>query len=147
MGGDWETHIQLFVNIGPIPQQSVHRLCVSILGRDSECCATILQGSSKCYTLFPLVPICFLLRNCRSMIWSHSFPKPEAMSEVRGSYGALLLYLCLEFSGGAKLKEELHNVIVTLLGSEEEGGRACLEKVTKIADAASCSEGNCFLFV
>lgn len=51
-------------------------------------------------------------------------------------------YLCLKFSGGAKLKKELHDVIVTLLGGEEESGRACLERVTKIA--ASCSYENCF---
>lgn len=67
-------------------------------------------------------------------------------SHVKGSHGALLPYLCLEFSGGAKLKEELYDVIVTLLGGEEEGGRACLDRVTKIAADASCSDGNYLLF-
>lgn len=61
---------------------------------------------------------------------------------VRRSHGALPPYLCLEFSGGAKLKEELYDVIVTLLGGEEESGGACLERVTKITTAASCSDGN-----
>lgn len=64
---------------------------------------------------------------------------------VRGSRCALPPYLCLEFGGGAELKEELHDIIVTLLGGEEEGGRACLERVTKIDAAASCSDGNNFL--
>ena len=38
------------------------------------------------------------------------------------------LYLCVEFSRGTKFKKELHNVTVTLLGGEEQGGRACLRK-------------------
>lgn len=54
-------------------------------------------------------------------------------------------YLCLEFGGGAELKEELHNVIVTLLGGEEESSRACLEGVIKIDTAVSYSERNNFL--
>lgn len=36
-------------------------------------------------------------------------------------------YLCLEFSGGTELKEELHNVIMALLGGEEQGGGTCLD--------------------
>lgn len=52
-------------------------------------------------------------------------------------HGALLPYLCLEFSGGAEFKEELHDVIVTLLGGEEEGGRACLERERE-RDKNSC---------
>lgn len=54
-------------------------------------------------------------------------------------------YLCLEFGGGTELKEELHDVIVTLLGGEEEGSRACLEGVIKIDTAVSYSERNNFL--
>ena len=40
-------------------------------------------------------------------------------------------YLCLEFSGGTELKEELHHVTVSLLGSEEQSGGTGLERTTK----------------
>lgn len=45
-------------------------------------------------------------------------------------------YLRLEFSGGTEFKEELHDVIVTLLGGEEQGSRACLQRMIKIDTAA-----------
>lgn len=65
----------------------------------------------------------------------HSRTRPAACRSVRGNHFAPPPYLGLEFGGGAKLKEELHHVTVAPLGGEEEGGRACLEGVTKIDTA------------
>lgn len=36
-------------------------------------------------------------------------------------------YLCLQISGGTEFKEELHHVMVSLLGGEEQGGGTSLE--------------------
>jgi len=40
-------------------------------------------------------------------------------------------YLCLEFSGGTEFKKELHDVMVPLLGGEEQSRRTCLERMIK----------------
>lgn len=61
LGDDWGPYIQLVVNIGSIPQQSVHRLGVSILGRNSESCAAILKESKLQMWLFLVVSISFFL--------------------------------------------------------------------------------------
>lgn len=36
-------------------------------------------------------------------------------------------YLCLQFSWGTEFKEELHHIMVSLLGGEEQGSRTSLE--------------------
>lgn len=47
LGDGWGPHVQLVVDIGSVPQQSVHRLSVSVLGRYGESRAAVLQGNRQ----------------------------------------------------------------------------------------------------
>lgn len=46
-GDGWGPHVQLVVDIGSVPQQSVHRLGMSVLGRYCESRAAVLKGSRQ----------------------------------------------------------------------------------------------------
>lgn len=60
----------------------------------------------------------------------HSLTHP-ALQKLWYTSLCIVAYLCLEFSGGTEFKEELHNVMVSLLGGEEKGGWTCLEGMMK----------------
>lgn len=53
-GDGWGPHVQLVVDIGSVPQQSVHRLGMSVLGRYCESRAAVLQGSRQ--QMWQIVP-------------------------------------------------------------------------------------------
>lgn len=84
---DLGPHVQLVVNIGSIPQQSVHRLGVSILGRHGQSRATILQRKQAanvihCSWSFPLPFCCCMNRSVQMVTFSS-----KTSHLVRGSHG------------------------------------------------------------
>lgn len=131
MGGEGagqKTHIQLVVNIGSILQQGVHHLGVSILRRDSECCAAVLPRKHvKTDTEEKLNEVstvdCSLSKQtlCIIFVFVSSSPAMHIMVSCTAAY------LCLQFSWGTEFKEELHHIMVSLLGGEEQGSRTSLE--------------------
>lgn len=174
MDKKWRPHVQLVVDIGSILQQSVHHLGMSVLRGSGESCATILPQKhipERQWAADEIVPNHKSVTCCKENICKVSAVLQRSLSSIfretlcflslhesqpllhnkrrnrlcHTSHCIPAAYLCLEFGGGTELKEELDDVIVTLLGGEEEGSRACLEGEIKIDTAVSYSERNNFL--
>lgn len=142
--GRTQAYVQLIVNIGSVLQKSVHHLSVAVLGGGGERRATVLpqthtqkrqkkkkkKGSSQLFNRRQQHRVAVLSQNDRIRITKSVFCKQLCWS----------LYLCPELSGGTEFKEELHNLIMTLLGGKKQGGGACLEGTIKINAAVFTSK-------
>lgn len=106
------THVQLLVDIGAVFQQRLRYAGVSVLGGSGESSASILPSYKMSHTIKK---------------------KKDGEGQCNCCFHQLLieLHLSVEFRGGAKFKQELDDVIMALLGSEEESSRTCLRGTIK----------------
>lgn len=70
-------------------------------------------------------PLKLMVNSCLTW-WQHSPPHPLWSTPLCPA-----AYLRLELSGGPEFKEELHSVVVSLLGGEEQGSRTWLHRKIK----------------
>lgn len=95
------------MNVGSSLQQDVHYLGVTILRGHCESCASILSKTIRTSSV--------------SVLLTHHTLTTEKH----------LVYLCVELSRGAKLKEQLHHIMVSLLGGQEQSCGTCLQRKIK----------------
>lgn len=135
----WTSYVQLVVNVGSVLQESVHHLRVAVLGGGGERCATVLpQTHTHKRNKRRAHHNTNRRQQHRGAVLSQNdrvrITQPASCKQLRWS-----LYLCPALSGGSEFKEELHNLIMTLLGGKKQGGGACLEERIKINTAVFAS--------
>lgn len=128
------------MNVGSVLQESVHHLRVAVLGGGGERRATVLpqththtKETKEGFITIVTEGNSTEVLSFRRMTGSESHNQRSANSSGDHSY------LCPALSGGTKFKEELHNLIMTLLGGKKQGGGACLEERIKINTAVFAS--------